>query len=228
MPTSHFLSAEPVSDTHLSVSWIGTHALVDITLLAVLTLGIYQRQRRNPEMLFALAALNLGLFATLVAISGDAFTTGAGFGLFGMLSLIRLRSASFTSIDMAYAFVTLVLGLLMGLPGLPLPFAAGLATALVLAVLVCDHPRVNPPRHTVRMTLDRAYPSAVAARTDVVSRLDAPVRSVSVEEVDYVRDITVVTVVYSEPTTPVGTLPGRATNVVPARRGAGTAAPVAW
>ncbi len=180
---------------HLRLDALVLHAGVDLALL-VLLLGVaYRRQRRDPEMILTLAALNVGLFATLVAISGDSFTTGAGFGLFGMLSLIRLRSASFTSIDMAYAFVSLVLGLILGLVSLPLLLSAAIGGLLVTGLLVGDHPRVNPGTQRFVVVLDRAHASPLSAKMDVASRFSLPVLSVSIDEVDFVRETTQVTVV---------------------------------
>lgn len=178
---------------HLPLRDLVSHVVLDVLALAVLA-TIYRRQRNNPEMLFTLGALNIGLFATLIAISGDAFSTGAGFGLFGMLSLIRLRSASFTTVDMGYSFVTLVLGLVMGIVALPLVVSAGVAAALLALVAVGDHPRVNPATQLVVVVLDRAHPSVAAARRDVIARLHLPVVSLTIDEVDYVRETTKVTV----------------------------------
>ena len=179
---------------HIRLGDLTSHLLVDLVALGLLTGVAYRRQRRNSEMVFTLSALNVGLFMTLVAISGDAFSTGAGFGLFGMLSLIRLRSASFTTVDMGYSFVALVLGLVMGILGLPLVLCGGVAVALLALVFVGDHPRLNPATQTIVMVLDRAHPSPAAARRDVVARIHLPVMSVSIDEVDYVREVTKVTV----------------------------------
>ena len=85
------------------------HLLIDLVAVGLLVGVAYRHRRADQGMAFALVVLNVGLFATLVAITGEAFSTSAGFGLFGMLSLIRLRSASFTTPDMAYTFLALVL-----------------------------------------------------------------------------------------------------------------------
>jgi hypothetical protein len=121
-------------------SAIAVHLGVDLAAMTLLVGLGYRRQRSERGMMFALFVLNVGLFAVLIAITGEAFSTSAAFGLFGMLSLIRLRSASFTTPDMAYTFLALVLGLINGLIGLPLWLAAGLSAMLVLLALVGDRP----------------------------------------------------------------------------------------
>ena len=168
------------------------HLVVDLVLLAALLFGSYRRRRRDSEMMLALAAFNVGLFATLVAIAGDHFSAGAGFGLFGLLSLIRLRSASFTTSDMAYAFVSLVLGLVLGLPGLPIAVAGTVALALVLLLVVGDHPRLHSESQLVTLVLDRAHAGPHDALRDVQARLAVTVVDVTITEVDYVRETTTV------------------------------------
>lgn len=197
------------------------HALADLLLVAVLVGFAYRRSSRDTGTAFALGVLNLGLFATLVAVSGDAFTTGAGFGLFGMLSLIRLRSASFTTVDMGYAFVALVVGLVLGLVDVPLATSGTLAAALVLAVIVGERLRRGD---VVRVTLilDVAHRGTDHARADVEARLRTPVLDVTVLEVDFVKETTTVTAVLApagdvRPERPAGPAIHVPARVVPAQ-----------
>ena len=185
------------------VDWSGLvwHGLVDVLLAGVLVLNGLRRRPGNTELAFSLMALNVGLFATLVAVSGDAFTSGAGFGLFGMLSLIRLRSASFTTVDMGYAFLTLVIALVMGLLDLPLLPSAILATAAVLVAVVGDHPRINVSTQELVVVLDRLHTSPLSIRIDVEERTNLLVRSVQIQEVDYVRETTTVMITCLAPNT---------------------------
>jgi len=178
---------------------VASHLLVDLAAMSVLVGVAYRRHRADRGMMFALFVLNVGLFATLVAITGEAFSTSAAFGLFGMLSLIRLRSASFTTPDMAYTFLALVLGLVTALVGLPPWLTVGAAVVLVALAVVGDRPREEedppsartPPRtRTVDVVLDGVYPSPDEVLVEVQSRLGIPVLQALVDEVDYVREIT--------------------------------------
>jgi hypothetical protein len=172
---------------------IVTHLLVDLVAMCVLVGVAYRRHSADRGMMFALFVLNLGLFATLVAITGEAFSTSAAFGLFGMLSLIRLRSASFTTPDMAYTFLALVLGLVTALAGLPTWLTLGAAGVLVTLAVVGDRPRpqvVAAPTRTVDVVLDGVYSSPEVVLAEVRSRLGMPVLAAFVDEVDYVREVT--------------------------------------
>ena len=109
-------------------------------------------------MALVFTALNIGLFAAVTAIGTGDFPTGIGFGLFGLLSLVRLRSAAFTLKDVAYTFVALVLALVNGLPERNLL----LVVVLDLVAARRDLGRRRHPRRArratrvMRVTLDRA------------------------------------------------------------------------
>src|SRR5689334_21766747 len=89
---------------------------LDVLAMLVLVGWLYRRRVAAPEMTLVFTALNIGLFAAVTEIGSGHFPTGVGFGLFGLLSLVRLRSTAFTLKDVAYTFVALVLALVNGLP----------------------------------------------------------------------------------------------------------------
>src|SRR5262245_27515640 len=86
--TDHIAPADPLSRGGL-----------DVIALLILVGWLYRRRPSAPAMPLVLVALNIGLFAAMSAISAGKFPAGVGFGLFGILSLVRLRSAAFTLRD---------------------------------------------------------------------------------------------------------------------------------
>src|SRR5690348_10045571 len=90
---------------------------LDVLAMLLLVGWLYRRRLAAPEMALVFTALNIGLFAAVSSIGSGHFPTGVGFGLFGLLSLVRLRSTAFTLKDVAYTFIALVLALVNGLPG---------------------------------------------------------------------------------------------------------------
>jgi len=130
----------------------------------------------------------------MAAMSAGKFPSGVGFGLFGMLSLVRLRSAAFTLKDVAYTFAALVIALCSGLPQRETWLVAVLDALVLLAVLVVDDPRGHQPTRVVKLTLDTLYPDLAAIRADVTARLGQEPVSVVIDEIDYVRETTRVAV----------------------------------
>lgn len=181
----------------LTVGDLTARAGLDVLALLVLVGWLYRRRRSVPEMPLALTALNLGLFAAMTAISAGKFPAGVGFGLFGILSLVRLRSAAFTVRDVAYAFIALVMALSNGLPQRETWMIIGIDVLLLVAVLLVDDPASHQPTRTVKITLDRVYRDAADLRIDLTARLGAEPLAVEIDEIDYVRETTRVSVRYA-------------------------------
>ena len=163
---------------------------LDVVVLLVLVGVLHRRRSTAPEMALVLTALNIGLFAAVAVIGTGDFPTGIGFGLFGLLSLVRLRSAAFTLEDVAYTFVVLVLALVNGLPERNLALVVALDLVVLLAVWVTDEARRQPLTRRVRVVLDRAVFDEEGARAALAGLLDVEPIAVVVEDVDTVRDTT--------------------------------------
>lgn len=170
---------------------------IDVVSMLVLVGWLYRRRVAAPEMTLVFTALNIGLFAAVSAIGSGDFPTGIGFGLFGLLSLVRLRSAAFTLKDVAYTFVALVLALVNGLPERNLLVVLALNTVLLVAIWVTDESRSTRPSRVMRLTLDRVFTDVESATAELRSRLSLEPLSVTVDEVDFVRETTRVSVRYT-------------------------------
>lgn len=173
-------------------------AAVDLVALLALN-GLYARRHTGRELLMVYTCFNVGLFAALTQITAGSFPAGVGFGLFGVLSIIRLRSRAFSSAEIGYFFVALVLALVNGLGdrGAVLPLL--LSVGLLVAVLLADHPSLHPTVQIARVTLDRAYPDGDGLRDAVAAQIGADVLELTVLEIDAVRDTTRVAVRYRRP-----------------------------
>ena len=173
---------------------------VDVVSMLLLVGWLYRRRLAAPEMTLVFTALNVGLFAAVSSIGSGHFPTGVGFGLFGLLSLVRLRSTAFTLKDVAYTFVALVLALVNGLPGRDLVLVVMLDVVLLLALWLVDETRSRQPvTRVVRITLDHAVDSLEEAGDSVRRRFDIEPLDVVVEEVDLVRETTRVAVRFAVP-----------------------------
>lgn len=173
-------------------------ATVDLVALLVMN-GLYSRRHTGRELLMVYTCFNTGLFAALTQITAGSFPAGVGFGLFGVLSIIRLRSRAFSNAEIGYFFVALVLALVNGLGDRGAVLSLLLSAGLLLAVLLADHPSLHPTVHTARLTLDRAYPDSDGLRHAAAAQIGAVVLELTVLEIDGVRDTTRVAVRYRRP-----------------------------
>jgi len=161
---------------------------IDVCAIAALAYGVYYRRHRRRDLFVIYAMFNVGLFLALVVISTGEVSVGVGFGLFAVLSIVRLRSEPFTNGELAYFFVALVLGLVNGID-LGDPLLAVLLSALAVgAAVVIDHPRLLRPTRGLEVTLETIPPGDEALRRHLEERLNARVLECSVLEIDYVRE----------------------------------------
>lgn len=157
----------------------------------ILIFGIYFRRHRRRDLVLGYFAFNVSLFTVAAALgSAGSMNIGVGFGLFAVLSIVRLRSDEATQAEIGYTMVALVIGLLNGLPGLPFEVKLLFTLLLVATMYVVDHPAVLPPDHHARykVNLDVIYTDPEALRQDLEVRLGGSVKHLIVQEVDYVRE----------------------------------------
>src|ERR1700730_13488320 len=109
---------------------------LDLASVCVLTFAVYWPRHRRRDLIPAYLALNTGLFTIVSALANAGGHGGLalGFGLFGVLSIIRLRSDAVQYQEVAYYFTTLVLGLIGGIPTLSLGKVTCLDAILLLVV----------------------------------------------------------------------------------------------
>jgi Domain of unknown function (DUF4956) len=169
---------------------------IDLVAVAVLAYAIFLPRHRRMDLVVTYAFFNLGLFLALSVIAGGEVGIGVGFGLFAVLSIVRLRSEPFTNRELAYFFIALVLALVCAID-LGSPGTSALLAGIALAgAWVVDHPRLSRPTRRVELLLELVFANDEALRLHLEERLDATVAEVDVQEIDYVRETTRASVRY--------------------------------
>ncbi|KII00043.1 permease [Streptomonospora alba] len=169
---------------------------VDVVAIVVLACAIYYRRHRRADLMFAYIALNTGIFAVCTLLMAQQAGLALGFGLFGVLSIIRLRSDEISQREVGYYFIALALGLVNALGADSLLVMAGLDLLLLGTMYAADHPALTGRARRRVIVLDVVHEDDTALRADLERRLRAPVRRMVVERVDYVRETMVVDVRY--------------------------------
>lgn len=176
---------------------IGQALLLDLVCITIIAFGVYYRRHRRSDLALAFVALNVSLFGVAVLIVSEMQVGVAfGFGLFAILSMIRLRSEPIAPEEGAYYFVALVLGLINGMQFHNAPLSKLLSFGIVAVMVILDNRFVMPRARRQVVTLDTVYPNEGLLRADLEARLGGKVKRLFVKETDYVRDTTVVDVRY--------------------------------
>lgn len=186
-------TAHLTSERH-DMSTIYQTLVIDIVAIGILAYGIYRRRHAKGDLAVAFVVLNVGVFGAVCLLANSGAGIALGMGLFGILSIIRLRSTQITQTEVAYYFVALVLGLVNALGAGLLGLTLALNAILITALAVLDKAVPKPCVLVQRVVLDAVYPSALALRVDVEARLGQAVAAIRTEEIDYVREVTTVSV----------------------------------
>ena len=164
---------------------------LDVVALFVLVYLVYFRRHRRWDQLVGLVAFNVCLFTVSAALGASGpVNVGVGFGLFAVLSIVRLRSEESSQVEIGYTMVALVLGLMAGLPGMDFPIKGIFSLFLILTMFIVDHQRLNQAARytTLTIELDRVIHDDKALAQHLEQTLNRPIRSTLVRQIDFVRE----------------------------------------
>ncbi|EKX61373.1 DUF4956 domain-containing protein [Streptomyces ipomoeae] len=170
--------------------------VADLAAISVLTFAVYFPRHHRRDLVTAFLGVNVGVLAVAMTLSSSSVGIGLGMGLFGVLSIIRLRSYEIAQHEIAYYFSALAIGLLAGLPESVNVLSTLLMALIVATMYVGDHPKLYGRHRQRSLRLDAAYTDEDALRAHLEVLLGGRVVNLSVQSVDLVSDITQVEVRY--------------------------------
>ncbi|GIJ45191.1 DUF4956 domain-containing protein [Virgisporangium aliadipatigenens] len=168
----------------------------DLLAIGTLAFGVYLPRHHRRDLVVAFVGMNVGVLAVAMVLGSSTVGAGLGLGLFGVLSIIRLRSDEIAQQELAYYFAALAIGLLAGLHGTLSPLSGGLMVLIVVALYLGDHPRLLRRHRHQTVRLDAAYTDEDALRAHLELTLGATVTRLDVKHLDVVNDTTLVEVRY--------------------------------
>jgi uncharacterized protein DUF4956 len=186
-------AAVPDAPVSLYVEY-GIDLAIDLLAIFLLAYVLYYRRHRRADLLLAYVTLNIGIFVAMSLLSTVRVDLALGFGLFAILSIIRLRSSTVTQQEVAYYFVALVAGLVNGLSLDDPVLVVGINVLLVATMLVVDSRLLRARAQRLEVTLDVVHHDDDALIADLERRLGGRVMHYVVDQIDYVRDVMVVDV----------------------------------
>lgn len=168
--------------------------VTDLAAICLMAFGLYFVRHRRRDLAVAFIGVNVGVLSVSVVLGSSELGLGLGLGLFGVLSIIRLRSSEISQREVAYYFSALAIGLIAGLTSTItwIPFA--LIALILVAMFIADHPALLRSHQQQTLVLDGAFTTEKALRSHLESMLSARVTSLSVQQVNLVNDSTIVNV----------------------------------
>jgi hypothetical protein len=173
---------------------------LDLLAIGILTFGLYFPRHHRRDLVVAFLGMNVGVLAVSMLLASSTIGAGVGLGLFGVLSIIRLRSDEIAQHEVAYYFSSLALGLLSGLSATFSWTSAGLIALIIVVMFIGDHPGLFRRYRQQTIQIDSAFTNEDVLAEHLERVLGARVRSVQVRHLDLVNDTTLVDVRYQVPT----------------------------
>lgn len=170
---------------------------IDLLAIAVLMIALYLPRQGRRELVSSFLVTNIGVMAVAAAMSTGTVSAGLGLGLFGVLSIIRLRSEELSHREIAYYFASLSLGLLGGLGSLSIVWGGGLMALILLAIAVGDASRLARRSESSEVMIDQAITDPTALADRVATLVGGEVLEIQPRRLDLVNDSTLVFVRYA-------------------------------
>ncbi|HAT1169992.1 DUF4956 domain-containing protein [Corynebacterium striatum] len=115
---------------------------VDIAAILTLVFAVYFPRHHRADLVVAFIGVNIGVLGVSTMLTSAEVSMGIGLGLFGVLSIIRLRSSEISQREVAYFFAALALGLICGLSTALNPVTIAVVVMLVAALALADSTRL--------------------------------------------------------------------------------------
>lgn len=169
--------------------------LIDLVAISVLVFAIYFPRHRRSDLAVAFLGVNIGVLAVSAVLSTNNVNAGLGLGLFGVLSIIRLRSSEISQREVAYYFSALAIGLISGMASQVTLLNVAMIVLILLVLGLADTFIVGRfSSQSASIQLDRAIADNEELRAEVAKLMNAEVVSIHIERLDLVNDLTLVNV----------------------------------
>jgi len=175
---------------------IAERLAIDFVGINLMILGIYFRNYRRRDLAAVFITANLGLFSVLTVLATSTLSAAVGFGLFGVLSIIRLRSKEFEHIEIAYFFMALTMALITAIDTHPIQLSIALVGMLIIVMMLADSYRARNIHTDVNLTLGAVFESESELIAYIENKLNCKVNVVKTRSINYVSESTSVSVVY--------------------------------
>jgi hypothetical protein len=183
--------------THRDLTDLVVRLAVDLLSIGTVAALFWVRHQRR-DLVLVFTTFNVGVFTVLTVITERTIPAGVGFGLFALLSIIRLRSEPFANVDLGYFFLSLVLAVVNGIGHVDHRLTGFLCVLVIVAVYLIDHPRIQRTTVRVEVILDSVITDPAALRLELKGRFGSEIVAMTIVEVDYVRETMRVWVTYVE------------------------------
>jgi hypothetical protein len=176
--------------------------LVDIAAVFILVRFIYFRHYRRTDLFLTFFGFNIIIFLITYLLNKVEMSMGAAFGLFAVFSMLRYRTENISAKDMTYLFIVIALGLITAISKGSWDDLAIMCLILLALTALLEGGWLMKKENTKIITYDKIQLITPDKREelllDLKQRTGLNIHRVNIQEIDFLKDATQITIFYYE------------------------------
>lgn len=175
---------------------------IDLASVFVLIRLIFYKNYKKADQYLTFFAFNLVIFLITYLLNKVEMSMGAAFGLFAVFSMLRYRTESISTKDMTYLFLVIAIGLLSAISKGGWDELALLNGIILTATFLLESNWLIKKEFTKNIVYDNINLITPEKRTELLSdlkkRTGFNVHRVEIQEIDFLKDATRMTIYFYE------------------------------
>lgn len=175
---------------------------IDLASVFVLIRLIFYKNYKKADQYLTFFAFNLVIFLITYLLNKVEMSMGAAFGLFAVFSMLRYRTESISTKDMTYLFLVIAIGLLSAISKGGWDELALLNGIILTATFLLESNWLIKKEFTKNIVYDNINLITPEKRsellTDLKKRTGFNVHRVEIQEIDFLKDATRMTIYFYE------------------------------
>ena len=181
---------------------LGLRYLLNLISVFIVFRFIYFKNYKNTDLFLTFFGFNSIIFFISFMLNKVEISTGAGFGLFAVFSVLRYRTEGIGAKDMTYLFISISIGLLTAIgpsDGIEISLFCFLIILLTLIIENSIFGKKEASKIIVYDSLDFIHESQKQELVDELKRKTGiEIHRISVDNIDYLKDYCTITIYYYE------------------------------
>ena len=186
----------------LIVNLLGFRYLLNLFTVFILFRFIYFKNYKKTDLFLTFFGFNSIIFFISFMLNKVEISTGAGFGLFAVFSVLRYRTEGIGAKDMTYLFLSISIGLLTAIGpsnGIEISLFCFLIIALTYILENSLWGKKEVSKTIIFDSLDYINQSKQSElMKELKSKIGIEIHRLSVDNIDYLKDSCTITIYYYE------------------------------
>jgi len=173
---------------------------VDLITILILIGFLYYRNYNKKDLVFTFIIFNIVIFLLTFVFNHVKISMGAAFGMFAIFSMLRYRTEGISAKDMTYLFIVIATGLINAIQ-LNYTVLAFFNISIIVVTFILDGNIFFKRQNTKLIIYEKIELIKPELKDkmieDLKNRTGLNVTDVTINKIDFLRDIAFIEIVYS-------------------------------